>query len=489
MERVEPGKGGRTAPPFPVLPVSPEEAAGSVRFVPADSLHTSYARLRPGVPRPRLAAGTELPLRVAPRESGGFEVLDGFKRLGRWRAEGRSLVPVVVESPASAAEHKRLLLVANAPPRTLTALDEARVVCSLIREDGFGPQAVARLLGHRPEWVARRFRLGTRLGSAAEDRLGKGAIGPSLAVALTDVPVADQDALCGAIERHGLGGREAMALVGAYRVADEAERRALLRDPLGVLRSEEAPSPTLSPRARDLEAELGGFRRMLRELGAFRLPDDLAPPERRRLAALRRCVLAELRQTAAVLCAEIDTDGGTDGDPSPAPKEEEHVRRRPQAPVPIPISAGAPGTTATCAHAPEPTPAGPQAGRDHPADPRGDHPAQGLLRRAEDRPPCGPLAQARAPRARGGGVLDRTVADVGARGHDREPREQARPLPGAHRDAGEEGPDRDPHPARDPGSGLPGRPDDPGRAHPEAAHGARPPPADVVQAPLRDRPG
>jgi hypothetical protein len=49
---------------------------------------------------------------------------------------------VVVEPPGTPADHKRLILLANAPPRTLTALDEARVVCSLLSEEGIGPASV-----------------------------------------------------------------------------------------------------------------------------------------------------------------------------------------------------------------------------------------------------------------------------------------------------------------------------------------------------------
>src|SRR5690348_6357576 len=107
------------------------DAAGSVHHVPLASLRRSYARLRPGALPPRGRAGAELPVRVAPTSDGGYEILDGFKRVERWRAQGHALVPVVIEPGASSTEHKRLLLCSNAPPRTLTAMDEARVVCSL----------------------------------------------------------------------------------------------------------------------------------------------------------------------------------------------------------------------------------------------------------------------------------------------------------------------------------------------------------------------
>lgn len=100
-------------------PAMAADVAGAVKFVPVASLGTRYARLRPG----RLPAHTttmaELPLRVAEVTAGRYEVLDGHKRLAAWRAQGHTQVPVVVEPVASAVDHKRRLLAANAPPRTL----------------------------------------------------------------------------------------------------------------------------------------------------------------------------------------------------------------------------------------------------------------------------------------------------------------------------------------------------------------------------------
>ena len=132
-----------------------QDVVGNVRLVAIDQLRTSYMRLRPGAVPPGVAQGSELPLRVAPCADSPqhFELLDGFKRVGRWREQGATLVPVVVEEPARVAEHKRLMLTVNAPVRTTTVLDEARVVCSLLDDDGMTPRQVSRLLGRKPAWV------------------------------------------------------------------------------------------------------------------------------------------------------------------------------------------------------------------------------------------------------------------------------------------------------------------------------------------------
>ena len=161
------------------------EAAATICFLPADRLRTTYAPLRPGAPMRLPDEGAELPIRVVPTEEDTYEVIDGFKRLERWREQGHSLIPAVVEPPSSPEEHKRLLLLTNSPPRTLTALDEARVVCSLMSEEGLSQARIARKLGHKPRWVARRVDIGTRLSATAEEKLAQGTIGPTFAHALS----------------------------------------------------------------------------------------------------------------------------------------------------------------------------------------------------------------------------------------------------------------------------------------------------------------
>ena len=74
--------------------------------VPVAQLTTTLAPLR----GPRTDAGTALaplPLRVAPVGDGTYEVLDGFKRLARWRGEGCTHVPVVVRRERPRPGHRQ----------------------------------------------------------------------------------------------------------------------------------------------------------------------------------------------------------------------------------------------------------------------------------------------------------------------------------------------------------------------------------------------
>jgi hypothetical protein len=198
-------------PPRPAV-APPEGAAGRVHFLPIERLSTSYATLRVGSTRPRRSSDpSEGPLRVAaPDEDGFFEVLDGFKALARWRAAGHTLVPAIVEPAREVVEQKRLLLASNVPPRTLTPLDEGRVVLSLKEVDGLSCKAIARALGRKPKWVEGRFALATRLSPAVSKKVAHGGLGPTVALALTRLASREQDELLPAIELHSLRAQEAL---------------------------------------------------------------------------------------------------------------------------------------------------------------------------------------------------------------------------------------------------------------------------------------
>lgn len=453
--------------PSPQAAVRPSAVAAGVRFVSVDKLRTSYALLRPAQLPPQTELSAELPLRVARRaqEDEVYEVVDGFKRLSHWRARGAVQVPVVVEPASAVPEHKRLLLAANAPARTTTALDEARVVCSLMQEDGCTAGQVARLLGHKPEWVARRIALGTKLAPAGEAHLACGAIGPALAHALTELAEDDQDALLQSIDKHGLRAGEALMLVGAYRAADETDRKQLLRTPLEQLRAQRQASPTLSPRAVYLEAELGRIQEALADFGAFQIPAELAPAEQRRLRALYYGVVEQLRQLAQRLCTLDSTtteDTGEHHGSQTGRDGSEPDNRFERA-----AAAGQQGQ------------AGSQAGPDPARDTRRDPAAERVLQRAADRNTGEPAARVGHQSAAG---TRRLVGADPAEGG--QATEQARALPRARRGACPQAAHHDSHPARDPEARIPRAQIDPGcvraRASVQDGSGA----AKESQAPL-----
>ena len=290
-----------------------------VTAVPVERLRTSLAVLRGGgeVRVEDDLPLAPLPIRVVAQDDGFFEVVDGFKRLRHWLEEGRTSVPAVIERATSAVELKHLVLRANAPPRTLTPMDEARVIDALRREDGLSLGTIARLLGRRQSWVTRRHALVTRLAPALQLQVGRGLLKPSLAAALCALTQEDQLALFRVIVRHGLKEREALALVAASRATGSpAERTALLRDPWPALRPTPPTSP-LRPSAVVIEQRLDHIREALRELASFELPaHGLEDAERRRLEAQHRSVVSDLDRVAQTLA-----------EPGAQPKEDLNVRQ------------------------------------------------------------------------------------------------------------------------------------------------------------------
>ena len=213
-------------------------APAEVQHVAIDELGTTLQLLRQGaLPPPVIDRElAELPIRVVRTEDGPFEVVDGFKRLARWRSGGASSVPVVVERSPSPHEAKLALLRANAPRRTVTAMDEARVVHAL-REDGMTVLGIAELAGRRKRWVVHRLALESELSPSLQGRIDEGALGPTLAHALCPLAHDVQEKLVAAIERHRLKTHEGTALISAWQATDsKSEHKRLLDDPLDVLR-------------------------------------------------------------------------------------------------------------------------------------------------------------------------------------------------------------------------------------------------------------
>lgn len=276
-----------------------EEIPCLVRWAGLDELRTSFAALRRGRVAPARrdeAHLAELPLRVV--RVGllpGYEVVDGFQRLERWRDAGLARVPVVVEATTDAHGAKRLLLAANAPRRTVSVMDEARVVAAL-REEGLGPKTIAKLLGRKPTWVLRRLALASGLAPSVERRVDERRVGPSLAHALLGLRPADQEAVVSAAERHGLRAREALVLVSAVRAtSDVRARELLLAAPRALF---DRSTPATSGVAARLEERLRRAQQALSDLAELELGSGLDEAERRRLVALQRAVFDQLNTLA-----------------------------------------------------------------------------------------------------------------------------------------------------------------------------------------------
>ena len=283
---------------------------GDTRLVPIDELRTTLSELRTG-PCARSVSWeplANLPLRVV-KHADGFEVIDGFKRLARYRAQGVVQVPVVVETIDSGHEALCALLWANNPRRTLSAWDEAKIVLSLRQDFELGPKTIASLLGKKKSWVACRLLLARRLCDEAASNLAAGHLSITLAQALCTLAFGDQRRLLDAIIDHGLTNNEALALVKAIRSEDtDQARTTILADPLPFVRPQKPPET--NPLEARIQEQLEHIRQALIEFQDFRLPEEgLEPAVRRKLEAAQRTVVHQLQLTAHQLGRKENKDG------------------------------------------------------------------------------------------------------------------------------------------------------------------------------------
>ena len=293
----------------------------TLREVAVENLRTSYASLRSKVPS-KGDGLSSLPIRVvaSEKESGRFEVVDGFKRLRAVRDGGTGRLPVIVEQ-ARGVQVKALILRCNAPKRTVTAMDEARVVRSLVEEDRLTVSAAAKVLGRKRPWVSKRYALARRLARQLHKAVDKGRLPVSLAYKLSALSGKDQAALAAGIMKAGLSVSDGLALICTYRsLEDEAARRALLRDPIGALEGYCRRQASLNLSA-GASGRLDRYRRLsglLEEFGSEKSAEVISPAEARLLDAERRRLEAQI-----VTCAHSLSGRSTHGEDRQSTIQEE----------------------------------------------------------------------------------------------------------------------------------------------------------------------
>ncbi len=270
-------------------------------FLPIHEIGTSWCNLRCSVSRVKASELRDMPIRVV-LKNGRYEVIDGFKRLERWKHAGIGRVPVLVECCTDGLSPKRFLLEANSPKRTICAVDEAMVIESMINDDGLTIRCIANILGRRKEWVIGRRSL-LRLSSVARKLLASGRINLMVARLLAAISHKDQDAILATVEKHALKMREIQLLIQTWRAASDEEKPGLLADPL--FKKEQQDSPSHSARLKALEAKLSAIRNALNEFQSLVIPQDLAEAEQRRLEAICSSIQNQINQMSSSIKSEV----------------------------------------------------------------------------------------------------------------------------------------------------------------------------------------
>lgn len=278
---------------------------GRVASLAINALKTTYSSLRAGNLPGRAHDGlSSIPIRVVPVDGGSYEVIDGFKRLDLLRAEGASETLVILENASCEAEHKRMLLAANAPARTLTPLDEALVVRSLVETEKLSPRAAGNLLRKKKVWIMQRLMMATKLSETSQAKLGNAQIGPTVGNLLTALSEQDQDKLTECFSGHKLRVCEQQRLIQTWQIADTSERKALLFNPADFLSRKD--NPVFSSQANSLEKRLYRSLDLIEDLASFSIPAEMSDTESRRLVALAKQFLKRVKDALTRLETSVN---------------------------------------------------------------------------------------------------------------------------------------------------------------------------------------
>ena len=267
-------------------------------------------------------------------ESGGLEVVDGFKRLRA--ARELRLAELRVHVVARTAVHAKVALRMLNDVQGLSELEEAWVCRSLYREDRLTQPEIGRLLERHKSWVCRRLLLAEGLDETVQADVRLGLLGTASAQGLARLPRGNQRAAADVVVRRGLTLVQTERLVAQLLSCPDDASRAQLLD--AAIMGAALAAPTSPGRVRErtaadwIVADASAVTRLAARLQARLLGQPLAAlgePAALVVDALRGLapVLAALHRQLGRLTAkeahhvELDHPRGahsSDRDPMPA---------------------------------------------------------------------------------------------------------------------------------------------------------------------------
>lgn len=191
----------------------------------------------------------QLQMVIARVHEGGFQLIDGFKRL--YAAEDLMMETLQCRLlDIDLSQAKILLLSYNHSNQSMEVWEEAVVLKDLQTNHDLDQGRLASLTGYSRSWVSRRLGLIQKLDEAVCDEIRMGTLTSSHARALIRLPRGKQRKLARVITTYGLSSRLSNTLVDAFLKADnELQQNYILAHPEKVLNKEpEALEDTYDPR-------------------------------------------------------------------------------------------------------------------------------------------------------------------------------------------------------------------------------------------------
>ena len=232
---------------------------------------------------------------VCVKEPGGYELIDGFKRLRACRSLNQTTLRVKTME-VSGRVCKAALIQLNQSGRSINEMEEALVLQSLHREDGLTQVEIAALLGRDKSWVSRRIALMERLSEEVQEDIRLGLISVITARELAKLPRGNQREVADTILKRRYTTREAAQLVGYLLSRPRWEYGAILASPWEVVAAPRESRP------RGFGAKLVFFREVCQSVGeGFR---KCSPERKRDLAHLIHLAIGSAEEAVQTLRAE-----------------------------------------------------------------------------------------------------------------------------------------------------------------------------------------
>lgn len=186
--------------------------------------------------------GQQVPVVVVAGEAGKYILVDGYKRVRALARLHRDTVTVTVWTVAEpdALLLERLMRTAEGD----SALEQGWLLRELHERFGLPAAELARRFDKTTSWVSRRLALVRELPEEVQELVRKGELAAHAAmrhlVPLARANTAGCTELAQALAAHGLSARQVGVLCAAWASGTPESRKLILKDPLLVIRAEEA---------------------------------------------------------------------------------------------------------------------------------------------------------------------------------------------------------------------------------------------------------
>ena len=232
---------------------------------------------------------------VCVKGAGGYELIDGFKRLRACRSLSQTTLRVKTME-VSGRVCKAALIQLNQSGRSINEMEEALVLQSLHREDGLTQIEIAALLGRDKSWVSRRIALMERLSEEVQEDIRLGLISVMTGRELAKLPRGNQREAAEAILKRRYSTRDAAKLIGHLLSRPRWEYGAILAGSWEVVEPRE-PRPR-----RGLGVQLLLLRDICQRVAVGF--SQCSPERRRDLASLIHLAIGSAEEVIRTLRAE-----------------------------------------------------------------------------------------------------------------------------------------------------------------------------------------